>query len=466
MKRLRNSKIIQGIYVFLAFAILNISCTSELDTIPETPISQKRLLRSNSADLEIHNDLAFDFVRSMSQQTDSKNYEELLTNIFGDQPEIKSYSKNFQREMNRYKKLGFERYISQIDKYSSEVKSYFKDYEEDLDDLLRDENFNYSKLDNFFLEQISGLQNAQLSADENKTMMLFLNTSQNMAKHYFQFVDFSLKKENACNNREAVKCILMAIAVGFAVGALVSQIPFLGPIIVKLINSKGGLSDLLVPDISPAEATTLIFVVAGVWSAVKFFDWCCEEIGSELVQECEEPTGFSYYSHDCGNFKVFFFGPSEYALTTWGSNVNVNPVTATTPSPSLNISVPTMGDESEFYADILCIPDSRSPGSNTQTYSMSAIETIIYNGSLPNLIWGIAPPNNAVQGQTYEISLSGTNHWSNVTWHVTTGGGITSTGDYTANLTFFTSGNKTVTATATDNCTGETRTLSKEVFVQ
>ncbi|MBK8347886.1 MAG: hypothetical protein IPL08_09730 [Saprospiraceae bacterium] len=54
-----------------------------------------------------------------------------------------------------------------------------------------------------------------------------------------------------------------------------------------------------------------------------------------------------------------------------------------------------------------------------------------------------------------------------MSWSISPFGGVaTTTGSNSANLVFYTQGTKTVTATATDICTGQASSVSKQVNVQ
>ncbi len=75
-------------------------------------------------------------------------------------------------------------------------------------------------------------------------------------------------------------------------------------------------------------------------------------------------------------------------------------------------------------------------------------------------------PSIALANTTYNASVFGS--WNGpVSWSISPFGGVaTTTGSNSANLVFYTQGTKTVTATATDICTGQASSVSKQVNVQ
>ncbi|MFM2392880.1 MAG: hypothetical protein RLZZ546_862 [Bacteroidota bacterium] len=90
------------------------------------------------------------------------------------------------------------------------------------------------------------------------------------------------------------------------------------------------------------------------------------------------------------------------------------------------------------------------------------------NTAPPSIQWGQNPPANAQINAEYNISVnSGSSGQYILSWSVSPFGGIvTSSGQWSGNLKFWTPGTKTVTATLTNTCTGQSTSVSQTVNVQ
>jgi len=363
--------------------------------------------------------------------------------------------------MSKLEEQGFIQYISSHEALTKGVKDYLLEHESDIDELINQDKFNFDDIEIFLTKKMANLSQTDLTQAEKKTLLLYLNTCLKASNQYFKYADFNTdnKSENVCGVRENWKCTLLALAAGITVGAIVAYFPVIGPFLAGLVD--GGIPLLGVP----IKGEGVVFFIAGAYTALSFYEWCCERIGTEYIQECEEPTGFSWAPLGCDSYRVAFFGPSRYDLTNW-SNENATPEIATTDDPALfGVRVPIAGDESFFEAEILCIEDTREPFATAVTFNVDATETLVH--TIPTPVWTAYPFNNTVNiNSSFEFEVSWFNEVSGVTWTAPSGTVVTPTSGNTANMTFYVTGQTTIRASGYHHCSGDPVTLTKIINVQ
>ncbi len=457
MRNFRKSNLLKSITVFLALAILNLSCSTE-------SIQNSTGCSNLTTNITDFNHVPFlvnsmlDYTRTLHNQENYSTLSEFHEEIFGISQIGNERIAKFELESNKYKSLGFNAYLSQSSSISKELKGYLTDYSENLTSFLNLNHPTIIEFSSFIDNNINQLSTSTLCLNDKQLMNLYLSTSLGFAKYYYShFYSHQEIQNRSCNFWEALGCGLLAITVGLVLTA-VGVILAIGTWVFIDENGKEQEFSDTKETISDTAAV-LFWLSLGVYAGLNVYDWCC---GKDKVpqQTCLPPNMASYTSNGCNNFTYRISGPSKYGATNWLNN-NTNPSIATTPNPTLRLSVPSFGNSSQMRAQIACL----SSGSSGTIFPWNRAETFSYNAPQPSIQWAQAPPNNAFTNTDYSIAIYA--YGNGVVYFTVTpfGGIVNTTGNSYGNLRFFTSGTKTVTATIFDSCTGLSNSVSKQVFV-
>ncbi len=462
MKTFRNSQIAKFIAVFLAFSIFNLSCTSENFNINPTSNCNSVLFdidgETNTPD---QFERALELAQTIKYNNNPVSYGDYHKELFGQGNEALNHVNTFNAEAVKYSNLGYENYLSDVvsrNLMSSDLKLHFMQFSTSLNNFLDSDRVDIDQFKTFLKLQRSSTQNSNLCAGDKDAFTKYLDLAQGYGQFMFnKFPNYDNSLRD-CNLLEAIGCGLLALLVGAVVFVVAGVIVLLATVTV---HNPDGTSNTMTGKDKENFAAFAGFAL-GIIAGINVYKWCC---GKDEVpeQKCKKPTGSVYTSLGCNDFRVTLFGPSSYGATEW-RNTNTNPATATTQTPSLRFSVPNLGSPSTILAPMVaCL----SSGSSLEIFSYPAeSQTFTYNSPTPTIIWGQSPPSTATVNTTYNVSVSTAGNGI-VSWSVSPFGGmVMSTGAGSGNLKFWTSGQKTVTATITDNCSGQNASVSKQVFVQ
>ena len=460
MRNFRNSKIAKFIAVFLAFSIFNLSCTSEnYSTI--TNCQPILFDIEGEANIPDQFERALELAQTIKYNNNPVTYGDYHNELFGQGNEALNHITTFNAEAAKYSNMGFENYLSDIvsrSLMSNDLKLHFIQLSTSLNNFLYADRVDLEQFISFLNNQRTLSQNSNLCAGDKSTFSKYLDLAQGYGQFMFKQFPNNDNSLRDCNLLEAIGCGLLALVVGAVVFVVAGVIVLLATVTV---HNPDGTTNTMTGKNKENFAAFAGFAL-GIIAGINVYKWCC---GKDEVpeQQCKKPTGSVYTSLGCNDFRVTLFGPSSYGATEW-SNTNTNPATATTPTPSLRFSVPNLSSPSIINAPMVaCL----SSGSSLEIFSYGPeTQTFTYNSPTPTIIWGQSPPSTATVSTTYNVSVSTAGNGI-VSWSVSPFGGmVMSTGAGSGNLIFWTSGQKTVTATITDNCTGQNASVSKQVFVQ
>lgn len=456
MQSLRESNYFKVLIIFMAFAIFNFSCTNS--SLNNLECSNTVNLSTSNANLASNFEHMLEIMKAIQNVEGFNSHDDFHNYVFQNSDNSQQYLNMFKSENLIYKQLGFNEYIASKNEVSTNLKNYLTTYGIELLDFIHTSHPNLSEMTSFLDNKILSVLSTEFCEKDQAFLRMYFDLSKGYANYYYKM--FYSERNNIelrdCNFWESLGCGLLALTVGVIITSVVS--------LVVLIKITGiiinGNEDELPKD--TLLITTLGLLALGIVVGVSVYEWCC---GKDEVpeQNCKAPTGSFYTSLGCNDYRVTLFGPSSYGTTQW-SNTNTNPGTTTTQTPSLRFSVPNLGSPSIINAPIVaCL----SSGTSVELFSYGPEnQTFIYNSPTPTIIWGQSPPSTATVNTTYNVSVSTAGNGI-VSWSVSPFGGmVMSTGTSSGNLIFWTSGQKTVTATITDNCTGQNASVSKQVFVQ
>jgi hypothetical protein len=431
------------------------SC-NQTESPPENPctISPNQVVNIDPNQIE----LGMEVSRSLTNRYSITTSDALLDKLFSANQGLTTLKNYLNTEHDLYGSMGYVNYVAHLEqqgKITGTLRQYLTAFKTSLDSKLA-EHPSIVQFGSFTSAQIESLTNLNLCPGDLNSAKAFLNTVQGFAQYYYNHHDAHASSGRGCDFWETLGCGVLSVVVGAAVtvgifvatsNALIMVTDGNGPINPDKQNGQHFLGTLA--------------IAAGVWTATHLYDWCCPE--DEEIVLCSKPTGAYVQTHACNDFTYNVVGPGNYITTLWG-NINTNPLVATTPTPSLRLSVPDLTNESLINATVGCVDPN-----GVTTYPWNDKLFFNTNATLSpfSIQWGQNPPPTASTNTTYAISVtSGSQGQYALSWSVSPwGGSVTSTGSWSGNLTFFGSGTKTVTATLTNTCTGQSKSISQLVNV-
>jgi hypothetical protein len=462
MKTFRKSKIIKTLCIFLAIAVFNLSCSVDNNNASTTSecSSIAPFFKGNRIDIANKFENMLELSRTLKDNNKPLTHDDYLKDVFKKNSDYENYIISFKIEADKYANLGHNNYLQDVNNrglISNDLKNAFITFGGDVTNFINSQTVGIIEFSSFINTQKLLYNSTSLCSKDKKIMLDYLDLTQGLAQFYFKhFKDDNNSGLRGCNFLEAIGCGFLAI-LGFI---LVSAI------IILTLNVFGISTDD--PDDYPddtvdgeySEEAEMAMLAIGYYVGIDIFAWCCG-LNKIKEQECLPPAGAFYTSHGCNDFSYTIFGPSNYGRTVWSGNTNTTPPSDVTSTPSRRFRVPNSGVASNMIASIACL----SGGTNMTLFSWSRAENFVYN-STSFIEWNQSPPNTANVNTNYNISVN-TSGNGIVVWNVTPFGGIVmSSGPNSGNVKFWTSGQKTVSATITDPCTNQSVSVSKTVFVQ
>ncbi|MEM9545741.1 MAG: hypothetical protein AAGA77_07200 [Bacteroidota bacterium] len=450
--------------LFLALTIFNLSCSSVPDS-NETDCIPMVFNFNDNDDIDHYFENAMELSSSLIQQNNYQSLEEFIRDVYPDNDQTDQFIADYQSELLKYGEMGFEPYLTDAATnglISANLKTELINLTDDLKIFLETSQPNLDQILQYFNDYKVVISTLDLCDEDKRRLVFLMEIYAGYADYMYKYVPINLKsgKESQlrdCNWLEAIFCGILSVTIGAAITTVVG-VPLLAVTIIT--HDKDGGTGGTIRDVALVLYSIYFAGTLGYRASTSFYDWCC---GIE-EQTCEEPTGVYIQPQECNVFKYGLYGPSEYATTIWNNN-NTDPAMDTTSTPQIELRVPNPNNPSEMIATILCVAEA----DEFEVFTNENVVTFDYDESysLPTPVWGYAPPTNASVNISYDISVTlGSDNTTSLSWSVSPfGGSVSPTGNYSAKLTFFTTGMKTVTATFTDLCNGDSVSISKDVNV-
>ena len=394
MFKLRKSNFTKFLCLILAFSLFYISCSTEYVS-SQTGCSQIVIGEIDSNAIVDGFEKMLDYARSVDQQEDYTTYAEFHKTLYGESEQATAYVNAFESESSKYVTLGFEGYVNDDNHLSGELKSYLINYSQNLLSFLNTSHPDLPTFTQYLIGQKTAVETSNMCSEDKDLMSLYLSASQGYANWYYKHYSYnnSVQTEGnvelrGCNFFEAIGCGLLALIVGAIVFVVAGVVVLLASIIFT--DSDGNSTRVTGDD--QINLAALAGFALGIYVGIKIYKWCC---GRDEVpeQECFAPTGSSYIQTDCNQFVYRIFGPSNYGATEWGpqecQNENTNPLSAITPTPRFQFSVPAFGDPSTICARVSCL----SNGTTVEIFEWGP-ETMTFVSDVDYfpMLWVNAPP--------------------------------------------------------------------------
>lgn len=201
---------------------------------------------------------------------------------------------------------------------------------------------------------------------------------------------------------------------------------------------------------------TVVGIVTGIVVTVRFFKWCCDWFSD--VPPCRAVQNISAALTECNDYQLSLWGAGTNLVNYHWEYDNTDPASAITTAPFLTVSIPDPSQVSIIRAQVICDNGFISPWFEE---SMN-----LGNGGSGAIGWAIPPPESAFVGQTVSIAVSAQLGYPySLSWSSSTGGSVSPTGPYSADVTFWNTGNVTINAQITNECSGASNSVSKTVSV-
>ena len=399
-------------------------------------------------------------VESTKRNKDISNYDTLINEFFYPSEYTHGFLQKIKEEslvLNNFSTM--DQYLSNLYTRNLLSDNFINSYKTIWDNLisyLKESNPNLLDFSNYVNNVKINLSSTNDCANDKLLLLKSLDIIFTLGQYYFNSY---YKNELNLENRDKGLCDywwgnLICSGVGVIVGTLwaggIFAVSILISTAIGTVNPDAGTVVLV--------EGTLLALAIGISKGLSFYKTCCDE---KII--CKEPIGFYIKVLGCKDFVNNIYGHGLYLTTIW-RNDNTQPNNIVTATPSLRLSVPISTQISEIFATISCYDDF-----NGNSYTFRKFDLFKSYADAPpySLIWGNDPPSNASLYVQYPISVNvGSEGQFQLTWSVRPwGGSVTSTGSYSANLTFFGSGQKIVMAKLTNVCTGSNVIVSKTVIV-
>ena len=422
-------------------------------------------------------DRMIDYVRTLEVSEKMTSIDQIHSEVFGDSDMALDRVLKFKIEAEKYSQLGFESYVSQSEQFSSNFKAYYTENALDIKDYLITHKPNLEVALGYVDSKISSLANTNLCNPDMKMAELYYTWVKGYLKYqYNNFYNNDLIELRDCNFWEKLGCGILAVTIGLALTA-VGILLALGTSV--FVDEEGNMHEFGDTQQDIADVATVLFwLTVGYYVGTSFYDWCCGK-NDIPEQECLPPTMASLTQLGCNEFRYRVTGPSNYGATEW-MNQNTDPASATTMTPTLRFSIPTLGVESNIDALIACLED----GQNSAFFAWKEDILIESDVDYFPLGWNTSPPpsftyqdnSNVPQGDfgfdnfIYVVLNTPSNNVMSYIWSVNAphsilaGGG---TNDNFATIKITTPNvNLTTNVEATNNCLNETDEITAFTTIQ
>lgn len=469
MRKLLWTKLI---IFFGLFAFLFVSCNPNIETVTIDPADRSIADIISNDGVGLYNTM--ELFRSVSISNSIKSPEDLLSFFSGKDSDgvIAEVIDELDKETTRFNEVGYASYIQEkVDqkKLSVNMKEWLMSFESTVLAFMETK-----PNENEFMSYFSDINNFNyslaLTLDETSFVTKTLKDAKEYAKYYY--LHYSMDDDGArdadCNFFKALGCGILFVAIvvvillaiwALLVWALSAITAAGGTIIVNGVTAEA------LAGATAIEAILFLIFDEFIPSWTKsFFEWCC---GKKEERVCSAPIGSHVQEIGCNRFRYTIFGPGNYSTTIW-NNTNTTPNAAISPSPSLVVSIPSIGIASSFKAAISCIA---LPSGDVSNFEWDETVLLSSDTDFPALEWASAPPQEAslkdLELGDSEIELSvipANNALYTYAWEVTGEAGIEGS-DYNAFLDVWDVGLIGVSVTVTHKCTGESKKLSTIITI-
>lgn len=360
------------------------------------------------------------------------------------------------REITLFTELDFGLYVEakhNQNLISIDVRDSLIGVKSSFESFLNNTQPTLAQTEAFWQNKINALSTFAGCDAEKEVLLSYYESAIGFARYlYAGFTQNSFSGSTiefrSCNFSQALLCGTLALVTGVVSGVILYDIT--GHAQASVI-----LQGVRILEGTPARVVAS--AVVGVIVAVNMYQWCCSWFGEE--PPCRTPQGVGYRVLSCGQYELTVYGAGAGVIEYDWSNTNTTPATATTQSPFLTVSVPNPGQISIVQVTAVCL--------DQQNY-MGEEKEMTLSSNIPGALgWAITPPVEANVGQTVSVAVSaGIAFPQTLSWSASFGGGVSSTGTHTANVTFWASGSVTITATLTNTCTGQPISVSRTVAVK
>lgn len=394
----------------------------------------------------------------MLRHKEITNESEALAYYLGETEMKKEMEKELTANMIQYKEKGFEGYVaaktseglisSQQQQFLLELKKNYLALLEKLPSL----ETNLA----FWEEQGKNVENSSKFCEVEKRMLYAYFSSAKGFVEYFYALNPTGQNLTGIMDRtcdsfwETLGCGAFGVLVGTVVAVTVTV----------LVVALAGNCTI---DGQPAPCQLLGFiagVLVGIHLGVASYDWCCT--WNDVDLDCRAVQNLHPIFAKCNEFIIRAFGAGDDATGFAWSGTNASFASTMTIEPEVRITVPDLDESTTVNVIASC-----SDGTTLATYSETFELSNLTGSAPPPLAWGYEPPDGANQFDEIEVAVvTGSTEQYELSWSVSTGGSITPTGPFSANVLFWNTGSITITATLTNTCTGETSSISKTVEVK
>jgi len=454
MKNPRKPSFTRILCLFLFTVMFYVGCSPEQSIVEEIEQVEQSIAKSDCSDieLEIRSSLelpnqiesSFKKIQVALNNTKYTTVREYFKDYFNSEPELEVYMKRYEEHIERYKELGFEKYIiSEQEKgiLSKKLSNYLNKFKIHLEAFFSHKEPTLEQYIKFLAIKKDELKKSELCSKDLDFMNVYLDLIQGYAQFYYKekgIIDTgTIAYAKDCEGFwENLGCGSLGITVGvvtIGVGIFVSA-------------SQGD--------------SGWAWVVGGVWWGINTYNWCCDLDNDDDDVTCEAPTRIDFTYNGCNQVTATIIGTSTYESTVWTNN-NTSPSSITTNGPSLTFSVPDHSTVSTLSAVTTC---TNSDGGVTSISNFSISDTRQLYEPL-NITWAELPPNPSHYTPEFSIptaSVSGSgisgNHIS-YNWSISSPHDISGTGN-SVGIIFREPGTATINVTVTNTCIGQSQSLT------
>lgn len=472
----RNSIVRGGGVIFLCLMVFN-GCQN--DNVPDPSLSASNCgFEFGSVDLMTKKELIIDELDQLHLLKESgalRGEQDFFMRYCKDTTAAIHIKQLYEKELMQYKNMGLEDYLD--DKENSGLLSY--DLKNALLDLSNSFQAFISSSTTHTLASIIAFLDSQdaantlsttLCASEINIMNLYVQDLKLMVEYYLMQEQSliggsgsNVIRESGCDDiLEKIKCgaftfivgvviVIAGTALGIGIAIAVDEITITDP-----DGNTTTIND-------PTEQFGEVFgLVLGVWAVVEFsndiYQYCC----NSNDPECGEISNIHATVIDCNNFNFHSFGAGE-DVTHWiWTGINTVTPSATTTVPYWNNQAISIDQAVKISVTTVC-PNTANPTPLSESFFLQGD----INTPPPPLNWAYNLTATTPVFVEKDVSvITGTSQQYQLVWTCSEGASITPNGPYAAKVTFYMTGNRSVTATVTNTCTGQQSTISATTFVQ
>lgn len=360
--------------------------------------------------------------------------------------------------------LGFDGYVNEKQNqgiWSASMKDTLIGIKSEFENFVNSMAPTLEQTISFWTNKITELSTSALCGGEKQKLGIFFHGAIGVAEYFYHSIGQAIVTTNGievrgCNFFQVLLCATLSAVVGVASTAVSFVAALVG---LEAIGIAGEVQTFINGVQVPQEVfAAVVAIITGIVATLHFYTWCCSWFNHHI--DCRKPENVHAFVTGCNEFRLNAWGAGDDVDSYVWNNQNTDPAFAVTQTSFLDVSVPNPGQPS--FIDVYVVCKNATP-----TDDFKETMTLISGNAPCCLSWAVQPPSSASSGQTVQVvvlaNLSGPNVLS---WSVTGPASITSTGAYTANVTFGSGySTVTVTATLTNTCSGLSTSISHFVSV-